>query len=382
MSKSKVSIVKCESYASSEVEAAVSKSLELIGGMKSFVKPGSKVLLKVNTLTGVGPEKAVTTHPQIVVAVAKEVIKAGAKPIIGDCYGDRNARFEEIFEKTGIKAAADSIGVEVVNLAGKGIVEVNVKGSVISPLHVSRIVREADAVINLPKLKTHELTLITCAIKNMFGIIPGFSKSKYHALTPKPHDFANTLVEVFRAKIPVLNIVDAVIGMEGSGPQNGIPRKMGLIIASADAVAIDSLCAKMMGLDPQDVDTTKIAHEKGLGESDISRIEVLGVEPEPFKDFKRTYSSYIKMNRLPGFLFKISGLITNLIKVKPVINKKKCVKCMVCVNNCPAKVIDGKSFKIDHKNCIMCFCCRELCRYDAVDLKRNILLEMARKLKG
>lgn len=378
---SSVSIVKCESYNPQEVEAAVSRCLEFIGRIEKFIRPGTKVLLKPNMLSGVDPAKAVTTHPAIVEAIAKEVIKAGAKPFIGDCFGDANAGSEETFKKTGLKEVAEKLGIDIVNLGSGGIVEIRTGKIMIDPLYVSRIAYEADAVINIPKLKTHELCLFTCAIKNMFGIIPGSRKTNLHLLTPKPSDFADTLVEIFKTKIPVLNIVDAVIGMEGNGPGNGDPRKIGHVIASSDAVAIDSVCSKIISFEPNEIDTTRIANKKGLGEMDLDKIEILGEKLTVIMDFKKTYGSYKRLQGLPDFLIKVIGPILEIIKVRPIINGEKCLKCMVCVNNCPAKAIDGSTFKIDGKKCIMCFCCRELCKYNAVDLKQGILLKILRMMR-
>jgi ferredoxin len=238
-----------------------------------------------------------------------------------------------------------------------------------------------DLILNIPKLKTHELTLITCGIKNMFGCVPGLHKVNYHLDAPSPEEFSGALVDLFEKIKPALTIVDAVTAMEGQGPANGELRDLGLILASKDTVALDAVCSKITGFEPLDILTTKIAYQRGLGEADLEKIEICGADLPVFKDFKHPSGVTSILNKMPAPLGNLIRPVVNLIRLRPRINKKICTKCSICVNSCPVKAIDGKTFKINKNQCIMCLCCRELCKYGAVDLKENILWKIAKQLK-
>jgi ferredoxin len=228
-------------------------------------------------------------------------------------------------------------------------------------------------------MKTHELTQITCGIKNMFGCVPGLQKVRYHLDAAKPEDFAEALVELFERIKPAITIVDAIISMEGQGPTNGNLRNSGFIVASTDTVAADAVCSMIMGYEALEILTTKIADDKGLGCGKLNDIELIGDQSHIIKDFKHTIGITSLINKIPKPLIRFLKPIISWIKVKPRINKKKCVQCMMCVNSCPAKAIDPRTFKIDEDKCIMCFCCRELCKYSAVDLKESLLWKIVNK---
>jgi uncharacterized protein (DUF362 family) len=180
--KPKVSIVKCQDYDQARVDEAVRQSLELIGGLENVVKPGNTVLIKVNALMRSRPEAAITTHPAVVAAVVKEVKKLGAKAFVGDSPGNPAENIQQTMEETGIKKATEEAGGEIIHLEEKGVTEVQSpsQNKKIKALNIFKAALEADAIINVPKLKTHNLTLLTGAVKNLFGLVPGFNKSRYH----------------------------------------------------------------------------------------------------------------------------------------------------------------------------------------------------------
>jgi len=377
----KVSIIKCQDYEPARIEEAVRRSLELIGGLRTIVKSGQRVLLKVNALMGIEPEAAVTTHPAVVAAVVKEVKKLGAKPLVGDSPGNALANMLQILEHTGIKKAVEAAGGEIIKFQEAGVVEFPSPSNNkrIRIIHLSRAAMEADVIINLPKLKTHNLTLYTGAIKNLFGCVPGFNKSKYHLMAPRPSEFAESLVDILQITKPKLNIMDAVIGMEGNGPSAGDKRTLGAIMASADAVALDAVCSVAIGYKAFDIDTTKIANKRNLGEGRIKKIEIVGTPLSEItqKDWKHPISIQQLTKYLPGFIDRLSRPFSRFIRIDPIIIQELCKKCLICVNNCPAKTIHYQNGKveIDLKHCIMCFCCHELCPYKAIKLEKSWLVK-------
>jgi uncharacterized protein (DUF362 family) len=373
---SKVAVIRCPGYSEANVKDAISRIFALLE-LSKIIKPGQKVLLKPNLLTSLPPDKGVTTHPEIVKAVTEEVKDLGAFPFIGDSPGGTGLQYEKVLKETGMK----DIGIPTVNLEEKGMRKFKNPGGKVDPIYISNVALSFDLIINIPKIKTHELTLITCGIKNMFGCVPGLNKVNYHLDAPSPEEFSEALVDLFEKIPPAVTIADGIIAMEGQGPMSGKSRNLGILIASTDTVALDAVCSKIIGFEPLDIHTTKIAYQRGLGEADLEKIEICGDKPPEFKDFKHPFGLNSILNKMPSTLGSLIRPVVSLIRLRPRINKKKCTKCLVCVNSCPVKAIDVKTFKINKNQCIMCFCCRELCKYGAVDLKENILWKTAEQLK-
>ena len=366
--KPNVAIVKCSDYSRQNVASSIARIFELLK-LSGLIKAGQKVLLKPNLLTNLPPERGATTHPSIVKAIADEVINIGAFPFIGDSPGGVNLLYDNVLKETGMK----TLGIPIVNFEEKGMRKFeNPKGK-INPIYISNTVLSFDLIINIPKLKTHELTMFTCGIKNMFGCVPGLHKMNYHLEAPSKEEFSQALVDLFEMIRPSVTIADAVTAMEGQGPANGKLRELGLIMASTDTVALDAVCSKIVCFDPLDIPTTRIAYQRGLGEANIGNIDLLGDDIPEFRDFEHPTRISAILIKVPSLLKFILKPVINTIKIRPKINGKECVKCMMCVRSCPVKAIDGKSFKINKNKCIMCFCCRELCKYNAVDLKKSIL---------
>jgi uncharacterized protein (DUF362 family)/ferredoxin len=380
--KSKVAIVECPDYDQTNVEKAVHHGLELIGGLGPIVKPGNSVLLKVNALLDADPETGTTTHPSLVAALIKEIKKHGAKALVGDSPGNATADIEQTMAKTGFAEAAQQAGGEILNFQKSKITDVPSpsNNTRINPLKIAQAVLDCDVIINLPKLKTHGWTLYTGAIKNMFGVVPGFFKSRYHVLAPQPYQFSEMLVDILEVTQPKLHIMDAVMGMEGQGPSAGRKRFMGALFFSTDAVALDAVCSEAMGFSPFDIDTTKIADQRGLGTGNFDRIEIIGASLAKIaqKDWEHSANNYTLTRWIPAGLNVFLRPITKLLRIDPKIDQDKCKKCLICVENCPAKTIHVKNGKveIDLSNCIMCFCCHELCPYQAIKLKRSRLTRM------
>lgn len=368
---SKVSLVRCQNYDQSNIDPAVEKALDLIGGIKNYVKPGDRVLLKINLLTGDVPDKAVTTHPEIVRAMIRQVREAGGIPLVGDCSGfegkPNHKKYITACRNAGITKICDEEGTEILHLSAESVEVKNPGGRIFKSFILSKQVREADVIISLPKLKTHSLTLFTGGVKNIFGCVAGLNKARMHLRAQDPETFSQMLVDLLGLVRPDLTIMDAVVGMEGNGPSNGTPRHINAILASRDPVALDAVACKMVGLYPFMVPSTRLAHEQGLGIGDISRIEVLG---EPIKDMQ------IENFKLPsGASFLRAGVLThflrNMLVAKPELLRQKCKKCWICIEHCPSGALTKKEDfpSFDYKKCIRCYCCQELCPGNAIELR-------------
>ncbi len=362
----KVSIVRCEDYDRERVFEAVKTAVDLVGGMGSFVKPGMKVLLKPNLLSARFPEEAVDTHPEVVRAAARLVKAAGGIPLIGDSPGGYGKNIEEVFTKSGMRQVSEEEGVELVRFRSSRFIE---------GLPVSRLVFDCECVISIPKFKTHAITGLTAAIKNMYGTVIGLAKASCHSKAPKEEDFAKVIAKVYSISRPHLNILDGVVAMEGDGPSAGIPRPMKMIMAGTDAVAIDACLARLIGIDPLDILVTREAYGMGLGEAEMSRIEVVGGDMQNFAvgDFKLPRTTPLKFIPEP-----LARGLANLIRFKPHIDSSLCTRCNLCKITCPVNCIEIEEdfCRIDYKKCVRCLCCHEVCPYKAISIKRNALTKI------
>lgn len=360
--KTKVSIVKCNTYNPEEVQAAVIKSFDLLGGFSSFIKSGERVLVKPNMLSGRPPEDGVNTHVEVTRAVVRLVKQEGAFPVIGDTPGG-SVSAGAVYESSGFLSMAREEGIECAEV--KDI-------KILRGLPIASYFLECDKIISLPKMKTHSLMSITGGIKNMFGAISGLSKSECHKKFPRPERFVDVLMDVFEIVKPHLVLMDGIIAMDGDGPSAGRLRQAGLLIASRDSVAIDSVFSSLIGVNPYAILSTKKAYEKGLGEIALENMEILGqgIEESFIEDF-RLPGSKIIMSLPEGIINTLAGFV----KFGPRINEKICRKCNICADTCPvsAITINQKESRIDYAKCIRCMCCHEVCPYKAVELRRNIL---------
>lgn len=369
----RISISQCDSYNKEKIQKAVDSCLANLGGLSSVIKNGDTVLIKPNILLAKKPEEATTTHPAVIEAIINAVKEVGAIPVVGDSPGGLVGHVIKHWKITGIEEVCNRHDVEILNFESSGVYEKKINGN---HYHIAKPVLDVDFIINVPKIKTHGLTVITCAIKNMYGTVPGLTKVNYHKEAPKPSDFASLVVDIYSLSKPGLNIVDGVIGMDGSGPSAGNPKELGMILVSSDGVALDSYICHILGKDPLKVPTNKIAYERGLGEANINEIEVLGHQLEVRKDFKWPPTLASSINMVPNFIVK--GLM-KFYWSRPAIDPDLCTDCKSCVKSCPVEALtDGVNIpEFNYPECINCLCCMEMCPKKAVYLDKSFLARLA-----
>jgi uncharacterized protein (DUF362 family)/Pyruvate/2-oxoacid:ferredoxin oxidoreductase delta subunit len=325
---------------------------------------GKKILIKPNLLRASEAKEGIVTHPAVLRAVVEKVETMDpASIVVGDNpglfgYGEN----EESFKITGLMEAAKGYYQNIGNDSQK----VDFNAEFMPTASLSKIVLDADIIISLPKFKTHGLTVITGAIKNSYGFLPGAQKAKLHKAAGSPERFHEVIVNVFRLRVPDLFIVDAVVGMEGNGPASPDLRSIGLILASSNAVAMDSVMAMMMGCDPGRLHFLRKAKEAGLGDYDLSTIEVIG-ELKRLPDFK--------LPPLGGqAIFRnetMQTMIHNRTLLRPQADPELCTGCGICVEQCPvsALTMNDDLPQVDADTCITCFCCQEICPEKAMTLR-------------
>jgi uncharacterized protein (DUF362 family)/Pyruvate/2-oxoacid:ferredoxin oxidoreductase delta subunit len=344
------------------LDEALSRAFELF----PMELHGKKVFISPNVLRASEAKEGIVTNPAMLRAVVGKVEAMGpASIIVGDNPGLHGYGVnEECFRKTGLMDAAKGYYRNIGNESRK----VAFNPDFMPEVSVSTAVLDADIVISLPKFKTHGLTVVTGAIKNSYGFLPGAQKAKLHRAAGCAERFHEMLVDVFRLRVPDLFIVDAVIGMQGNGPAGSDLREIGLLLASDNGVAMDAVIATMMGLEPGRLRFLQRAKEVGLGDYDLNTIEVIG-----------------KLNRLPDFKLPPLGgesniedphlqdLLQSRTVLRPRADAGLCSGCGTCVDQCPVSALslsEGEHLPdVDDDTCISCFCCQEICPEKAITLK-------------
>ncbi len=360
-----VSIAKCADYALEDVFSSVRRAVELAGGIHAFVKRGERILLKPNLLTGRPPEAAVTTHPSVVRAAIRIVKEAGAIPVVGDSPAIGSAR--KVAEKSGVLRACMDEGVEFVEMKDVVIKE-NPSGRKFKRLELAREAVEVDGIVNLPKLKTHAQMFLTAGVKNVFGCVPGKLKPQWHlAAGVDSAHFADMLLDLYLFINPRLTILDAVVGMEGNGPSSGTPRPLGFIMASKDAVALDTVAAACVGANPMDVPLIKAASARGLKGTSLEEVAVAGHSVADVRVAGFRFPPLISVNFTAKLPYFIDRGLRKALTSRPSIDKKECTLCNVCVEVCPPSVMKKTAkIEINYDTCIRCYCCQEVCPQGAI----------------
>ncbi len=366
-----VSIIKCRSYDSDLVQEAVRKAIDLIGGILNFIKPQSTVLVKPNLLMAKEPEFGIDTHPEVVRAVIKILKEINCKIFVGDgpsVWGRQIENLDdEVYVRSGIKRICGEEAVALVKFDKKRMRE---------KFPLTTWLDTCDYLVNIPKFKTHDLTLLTGAIKNLFGLVSGTFKTELHKNYFDQNEFSKILVDIYQEAKPALTVVDGIVAMEGGGPAtSGKLRNLNLLLAGSDCVALDSVMAQIMGVRPLDVLTTKEAAKRGLGVADIKSISIAGERLEEVigEPFLLPTTSIKK--KLPK---PIVNLAKKLIKYYPCVERDNCIQCAACIDACPNKAIrmKDKHIAFDYSKCIACFCCQEACPASAIKVKKSFFAKL------
>lgn len=282
MPRSAVSIVRTpKSPSREEIKDAITKAIDLIGGLEDIISRKDLVLINPSWVAPpTDPQSAVITSPEVTRAVADIVRDFGARPVIAESSAV-GVDTEKVIAGSGYGDLRRE-GYEVVDLKSTPKVTADIKGGeILKKVETFELAAQADVIISLPKMKTHDQTEITCSLKKLKGLVTDEQKRRMHR-----KGVFKGVVDITMFLKPRLSIVDAILCQEGLGPIFGRPVEMNLIIAGKDLVAVDSICGQIMGYEPEEVLITKFAAERGLGVMDKEMIELPG---EPLENVKRRF---------------------------------------------------------------------------------------------
>lgn len=370
--KAPVSIVELKNYEETEARRALLELLEPICGL-DWVNSGMKIGIKTNLVRGIAPETACCTHPVLVKELCRLLTERGAHVTVGDSPGGP-------FEKRFLEGIYKGSGIEAVKEAGAelnfdfGVDEIDFpEGKILKKVPQCSWLYKQDAVINFAKLKTHGLTGLTAAVKNLYGTVPGMRKTELHYSYPKIDEFCNMLIDINECVKPVLSIIDAVVCMEGSGPTNGDPRFMGALLASKNQYCLDLLASRLINLQNREAATVFYQIERGLSPESEDEIEIIGdwksFVAEDFKTMSIGNEArlFAERSRILNYLAE------KFLSPKPHVSESVCVGCGICAGHCPMGAIEikNKKSKINRSKCIRCFCCQEFCPRAAIQSERS-----------
>jgi uncharacterized protein (DUF362 family)/NAD-dependent dihydropyrimidine dehydrogenase PreA subunit len=333
---------------------------------------GKKVAIKTNALKASDPDlQAMATHYKLVKAVVQKVETFRPSSIVvGDSVGTESyGNSEYVFRISRQKEAA---GPYYRNL-NRHMSVVQMQEPFKRKIALLRDVMEADIYISVPKMKTHGLTMISGAMKNNYGLLAGAQKSWFHYYSGDPVRFARVIVELFRLRPPDLVIMDAILAMEGYGPASPETRRVNKILAATDAVALDTVEAKIVGFTVDDIPYLKIARELGLGKTDLNSIKVIG-GASTIQEYHRpvapessfSYKAGVGSGRTSREFFRTR------VAYRPVFSAEKCDReCKACVGACPSGALTrGPAVPVlDSEKCMLCTACRESCDQEAIRLE-------------
>jgi uncharacterized protein (DUF362 family)/NAD-dependent dihydropyrimidine dehydrogenase PreA subunit len=371
----RVYVSPCADYEQAAVDAAVAKAVDALGGISAIAESGQKVLLKPNLLLPRKPEAATTTHPAVVIALAKLFIAHGCTVEIADSCGGPSgtALNRTLYKATGMSDAAQKTGAVLRYDTGYSE-RTYTGGKTPRVFPLLQAVCDADVIVTVAKMKTHGLGHYTGAVKNMYGALPGLIKPKGHGQYPKREDFFAMVVDLYECTKPVFSVVDGIVGMEGDGPNAGTPKAAGVILAGFNGHSVDRAAVEIMGLQAKNVYTLVEAKNRGLRPS-LTDIEILGADLNDCRvDFRLPAegNGASFLFRIANFLLRGKGISKR--RPWPVILTDKCNGCGKCKETCPETlaitIAHGKA-AVNRDDCIRCYCCHELCPVHAIALKNR-----------
>ena len=377
---STVALLRCDTYDPERIYQKLNQAIIELGGIESIIPKDQKILVNPNTLVGIDPAKAATTHPAVLDAVFRILQEHNYDMSYGDSPGFGDPK--KVMKKCGLHDVAEKYGVPLADFVNGQTV--HLPDSIISKqFEIANAVLEHDVIVNVCKMKAHAFQRITGAVKNPFGCVVGFNKGLMHSRFTNPYNFAEMLIDLANYLPLKLHIMDGIVAMEGNGPRNGNPTPMNVLLVSTDPVALDAVFCKLVDVNPAIIPTITYGEKYGLGT--YHNIKLIGDDLEPLInknfDIDRDTVKHTERNN-----FKV---LRQFVIRRPVIKEDICKKCGICVEVCP---LDDKAIQFkdgdtssppvyDYNKCIRCYCCQEMCPYDAIDTETPVIGKVLYKTK-
>jgi len=357
--------------------ASLERLVEPFGGWAGIVLPGERVAVKINLLRTATPDKAVTTHPETLTGVLRALKAAGAEPFVADSPGGRNgpAKVARAYKLSGLADACAAESVPIVDVEDDVVSLDAPDGRLYRRFPVGRAFIDADAIVQVGVLKTHQLMRLTGGVKLTFGCVPGLAKAHLHVRAPRREDFADMLLDLHLALRPRFTIIDGIVAMEGQGPGSGTPHELGSLFAARDAVALDAALTDRTAHERRSVYTVAASARRGLLDVDHP-YRTAGDPIEADRGFTPVRRDI--QGLLPPSLHRAAR---NLITARPrLVEPDACIRCGDCAEICGASAIAMDPLPLyDDRLCVRCFACTEVCPTAAIDNVSPPLVRLLRR---
>ncbi len=356
------------------LDASLERLVEPFGGWSGIVSPGERIAVKINLLRAASPDKAVTTHPETLACVLRALKRAGAEPFVADSPGGLNgpAKVARAYKLSGLADVCAAESVQIVDVEDDKVALDAPDGRLYRRFPVGRAFVDADAIVQVGVLKTHQLMRLTGGVKLTYGCIPGLAKAHLHVRAQRREDFADMLLDLHLALRPRFTIIDAIVAMEGQGPGSGRPRELDSLFAARDAMALDAALADRTAHERRSVHTVAASARRGLLDlDDPYRLAGDAIEPEAgFTPVRRDMQEL-----LPPALHRLAR---NLITARPrLVDPGACIRCNECASICGAHAIAMDPLPdYDDALCVRCFACTEICPTAAIDTVSPALVRL------
>ncbi|MDY6904867.1 MAG: DUF362 domain-containing protein [Thermodesulfobacteriota bacterium] len=367
--KTAVAIVRTSDHET--LDRAVAAALTMIQA-DTIIDPDDAILIKPNLLMKM---KNACTAPDFLQGVTRFVAQKNRHMHLGDSPGQFRHRAKSVIQSIGMDAVMAAEGIEYAEFESGGVLVTNEAAAHMRTFHMAKPVMDADCIINLCRPKSHIEAVYTGAVKNFWGIIPGGEKARCHLYGRNPEAFGEVLVDNYQTLRSLgkkrIVVMDARRFMEGpGGPASGHMRKVGLILAGTDEVAVDLVMlaiARFNGF--KTVPHLRACRNRGLGPADLDGIDIRGAAIEDVRLNRRILlPSRMTANVLNNYIFRT--LIYKFIRQMPVLkNRDACIMCGDCHNICPNNAIAWQKRQLpvfDATQCISCLCCVECCPQQAL----------------
>ena len=356
------------------LDAALERLVEPFGGWAAIAHPGERIAVKVNLLRAAPPEKAVTTHPETLGCVLRALKRAGAEPFVADSPGGPNgpAKVARAYKLSGIADVCASEGVQIVDIEDDRASLAAPNGRLYRSFPIGKAFQDADAIVQVGVLKTHQLMRLTGGVKLTYGVIPGLAKAHLHVKAQRREDFADMLLDLHLAVRPRFTIIDAIIAMEGQGPGSGTPHELDSLFAARDCMALDAALCDRTAHERRHVHTVAASARRGLLDLDHP-YRLAGDPVEPERSFKPVRRDMQEL--LPPSLHRLAR---NLITARPrLVNADACICCNECAAICGTRAIAMDPLPdYDDSACVRCFACTEVCPTAAIDNVSPLLVRV------
>jgi uncharacterized protein (DUF362 family)/ferredoxin len=355
-----------------DIAGAARRAIAMLGGMSAVLQGRPIALIKPNFVAGRPARTGATTNLNLIATVAEEVRAAGAMPYLCESPGTE-FDFEATYKILGLEQFCRQHEIGIVGQVHDWL-ELRPPGA--RRLRRFRVPAQlADAaLINLPVLKTHVVSGMSVAMKNLMGILPREDRRSMHTL-----GIQQSIVDLNLGVKPDLNIVDGSIGQDGDGPLYGRQANLGVLVAGRDSLSVDLVCCHIAGVDPMAIGHFRLALQQTgprrprlRGEQiELGRpFELPRVKPLYRFAFWLMYPLDYPFARVTGSHLCTELYKTGLVGTRPKIRAESCTRCGVCVEACPLPgVIDLSTLTINPRTCERCLLCFEACPEGAIAVK-------------